>query len=97
MAIMFKMKKAYFLFILIATVNGYAQPINPVTKIPFELEGNHIFIQLTINHSEQLDFVFDTGAGATVINSETAEKLNFTSNKTNTTIGAAGKNSIFNY
>lgn len=85
------LKKIHFLFIFWVTVNGYAQNANPVTKIPFELEGNHIFIQLTINHSEQLDFVFDTGAGSTVINSETAKKLNFASSKTSTTTGASGK------
>lgn len=88
---MTKLKKIYFLFTFWVAVNGYAQNAIPVAEIPFELEGNHIFIQLTINHSEQLDFVFDTGAGSTVINSETAKKLNFAASKTTTTTGASGK------
>ncbi len=63
----------------------------PITKIPFELEGNHIFIQLKIEESESLEFVFDTGAGGTVINTTTAEKLGLIASKTSENTGASGK------
>ncbi|MEM8524771.1 MAG: aspartyl protease family protein [Bacteroidota bacterium] len=85
------LKKIHFLIAFLATIGGYAQSTNPVAQIPFELSGEHVFLQLTINDSEQLDFIFDTGAGATVINSETATRLNFVSNKTSTATGASGE------
>ena len=89
--IMNRMKKICFLLAFWVTLNGYAQHTNPIAKIPFTLEGNHIFIQLSINHSRQLDFVFDTGAGGTVINAETAVELNYASSKTTSVTGASGK------
>ncbi len=48
-----------------------------LTKIPFELHGNHIFIKLKINASEPLNFIFDTGAAATIISQSKAKKLRF--------------------
>ena len=41
---------------------------NALATVPFELHGEHIFIQIQVNHSSPLHFIFDTGASATVIN-----------------------------
>lgn len=45
------------------------------TGIPFELTANHIYLQVRVNGSEPLWFLFDTGAAATVINRSRADAL----------------------
>lgn len=47
----------------------------PITTIPFELFGDHIIIKVSVDDSEPLDFVFDTGAGLTVLDEDIADKL----------------------
>jgi hypothetical protein len=59
-----------------------AQP-GPVTytaagdsvEIPFILKTNHILVRGTVNDSDSLWFVLDTGAGSHVINRSTADRL----------------------
>lgn len=51
----------------------------PKATIPFELFGEHIFIKVSVNGSEPLDFIFDTGDGLTVLNIETARALDMVS------------------
>ncbi|HAS45111.1 MAG TPA: hypothetical protein DCS93_31805 [Microscillaceae bacterium] len=43
--------------------------------IPIKMVGEHIFIKLQVGNSQQLNFIFDTGAGGTVINLRTAQSL----------------------
>lgn len=45
------------------------------TGIPIEMTANHIFLQVRINGSRPLWFLFDTGAEATVIAKSTLEEL----------------------
>lgn len=45
------------------------------TNIPIELNPVHIFMQASVNGSEPLWFIFDTGASVTVLNTATAEAL----------------------
>lgn len=49
--------------------------IRPLASVPFELIGNHIFIQLEVNGHGPLDFIFDTGASTTIIHTEIADEL----------------------
>jgi hypothetical protein len=44
-------------------------------NIPFELYGNTILLKVRINKSEPLSFMFDTGAGASVLNASRAKTL----------------------
>jgi predicted aspartyl protease len=64
-----------------STVGIFAQQSSLITKIPFELEGEHIFIKVNVNNSEKLDFVFDTGASSLTINSRTVTQLNSSNEK----------------
>lgn len=42
----------------------------PIDKIPFELKNdNYIYIKCEVNGTDSLEFIFDTGANGTVINS----------------------------
>lgn len=46
-----------------------------LTQVPFILHGSHIFIDIQVNDSEPLRFIFDTGAASTVINEVQADRL----------------------
>ena len=59
----------------------YANAQMPITSIPFELFGDHILIKVSVDDSEPLDFIFDTGAGLTVLDEDIADQLELTKNK----------------
>lgn len=68
------MKKTTSLFtILFIAFVAHSQ--NPITSIPFELFGDHILIKVSIDDSEALDFIFDTGSGFTVVDKDVMQKL----------------------
>jgi hypothetical protein len=46
--------------------------------IPFELYANVIFVQVRVNESAPLSFIFDTGAGINVLNASRAADLHLT-------------------
>ncbi|MFY0601860.1 MAG: aspartyl protease family protein [Cyclobacteriaceae bacterium] len=48
----------------------------PITSVPFELFGDHIIIPVSVDNSRPLDFIFDTGSGYTVLDSDITEELN---------------------
>ena len=66
-------KSALLLFSLILVFTTYSQA--PITSIPFELFGDHIIIQVSIDDSEPLDFIFDTGSGYTVLDEDVSREL----------------------
>ena len=47
----------------------------PVASTSFEQYGDHIIIQLSVDDSDPLDFIFDTGAGLTVLDMDVAKDL----------------------
>jgi hypothetical protein len=61
-----------------------------VAVIPFKLHGSAIMFELTIDGSDTLDFIFDTGAGGTIISARTAERLGISGNEVVSRQGAAG-------
>lgn len=67
-------KLTYLLLSLTFAFTAFGQA--PITSIPFELFGDHIIIQVSVDDSEPLDFIFDTGSGYTVIDDDVAETLN---------------------
>lgn len=58
-------------FLLIFSVSGQKK----ITSIPFELFGDHMFIKVSVDDSEPLEFIFDTGSGLTVIDNSVAQEL----------------------
>lgn len=60
-----------FLLLLIFSVRSQS----PITSTEIELFGDHMFIKLSVDGSEPLDFVFDTGDGLPVIDIDVAQKL----------------------
>ncbi|MEM8967159.1 MAG: aspartyl protease family protein [Bacteroidota bacterium] len=49
-----------------------------LSHIPFTLHNNHIFINIEVNGSQPLRFIFDTGAATTVISEREASRLDIT-------------------
>lgn len=68
------MKKILLTGILLISLKLAAQ--EPITTTSFELFGDHIFVSLSVDDSEPVDFIFDTGDGLAVIDVDVAEKLN---------------------
>lgn len=68
-------------FFLLCFVGVWAQ--KPITSIPFELYGDHIFIKVSVDESEPLDFIFDTGSGLTVLDKDVADQLGLSGKKVN--------------
>lgn len=67
------MKSAFLFMFLAITITGWSQSLLQAT--PFVLKNQLIFIQLRVNDSKPLNFLFDTGAGITVVDKKTAADL----------------------
>jgi len=73
------MKNIAFLILALVSYQSYAQ--TPLTTIPFERYGDHLFIKISVDDSEPLDFIFDSGDGITVIDQDVADKLKLVKQK----------------
>lgn len=67
------MKKLAGVLALFSIINLSAQ--TKITSIPFELFGDHMFVKVSVDGSQPLDFIFDTGSGLTVIDNRVADRL----------------------
>lgn len=77
------------LFILLSCKQIYGQ--KAIEIVPFELVKNLIFVDVVVNDTkESLHFMFDTGAGITVVDSKISQKLKLNISDT-ISIGTAGK------
>ncbi len=82
------MRKLFFACAVLAVFTSYAQ--SPLTSTDFELYGDHVFVKLSVDDSEPLDFIFDTGDVLTVIDLDVAQKLNLPINHKETATSAQG-------
>ncbi|MEQ9425235.1 MAG: aspartyl protease family protein [Cyclobacteriaceae bacterium] len=73
------MKRFLVILFVFAAFKPSAQ--TPLATVPFELYGEHLFIKLSVNGSDELDFIFDTGDGLTVLSLDAAKRLNIMSDK----------------
>ncbi len=63
-----------------------------VLELPLEVsDRGHTFIKVSVNDSEELNFVFDTGATAEVIDTKVAEKIGIKSEYKQPVKGASGE------
>ncbi len=81
------MKQYFIISLLFLTSWAYANQAKDV--IPFEIVNGHIQVEITINNSRPLNFVFDTGAAANLLSDRTAHELGLNPNG-NTSIQGAG-------
>ncbi len=84
------MKKIYvpLLAMLVSASALLAQ--SPIATIPIEVYGDHTFIKVQINGSEDLDYIFDTGDGLAILNINDAAKLGISSGSDETITSAEG-------
>jgi hypothetical protein len=61
-----------------------------LASTPFQLYGNVILMELSVDESTPLNFIFDTGAGGTVINARTADRLDIVGDESVPREGATG-------
>lgn len=64
------MKIAVYKILLICIVVSFGQA--PVATSKLEIFGDHVFIKLSLDGSEPLDFIFDTGDGLTIVDTDVA-------------------------
>ncbi len=82
------MKNILSLAFLAVVVNVSAQKL--ITETGFELFGDHIFVSVSVDDSEPLDFIFDTGDGLAVIDTDVAKNLNLKTDHQSTKTSAQG-------
>lgn len=82
------MKNLLILAVLFLSFKSQAQ--TPLATSPFELFGDHIFIKLSVDGSEPMDFIFDSGSGITVIDLEAAKGLKLDLSHKESVAGAQG-------
>ena len=82
--------KNYILIAILFLLSCSVSAQKLIDKIPIKLVDKLIFIETKLSNSEPLNFMFDTGAGITVIDTETANKLELPTSK-EFKIGTAGK------
>jgi predicted aspartyl protease len=69
-----------------------------VTNLAFKLVGKEqalIMVPVYANEQGPFDFVFDTGAGMTILHAELAERLHIREGETKEAMGAGGKVNVF--
>jgi hypothetical protein len=65
-----------------------------LAEIPFRLHGSMIITELSVDESTPLEFIFDTGAGGTMINANTAASLGIVGDEVVSQEGATGTTTI---
>lgn len=66
----------------------------PVATVPFVLNFDHIIIQLSLDGSEPLNFLFDSGAGGTLITKDAADSLGLTASVNRKNVGVSGSHKV---
>jgi len=91
------MRRSIFLvfYILVQScfISAYSQP-KPLNTVPFILNNDHIIISIRINDSEPINFLFDSGAGGTLISKNMAQALGLESSKKRKNIGVSGAHEV---
>ncbi len=72
------MKRTFLLLIISFFSTGISFGQQPLTSTPIKLVKGLIFFELRINDSQKLNFLFDSGAGVSVLDSAAAKKVNLT-------------------
>jgi len=91
--------RPFRLFVVILAISSLCSALSnePLAVLTFEMHGDHIFIKVTVNGLEDLNFIFDTGASSTVVSAQLAEKLKLVNGKDSIAMGAGGNKKIQYY
>ncbi|WP_278377603.1 aspartyl protease family protein [Chryseobacterium arthrosphaerae] len=84
-----------FLYLFLTTfIMIFIPAQNKPAVIPFSLENNSIYIHCKVNNSDQLKFLFDTGADGSVINTGSKKDINLKIDGTSANKGSNGINTV---
>ncbi len=84
----------YFTFLFLGfIVTGFSQN-QVVTRVPFILNNDHIIIRLSINGSDDMNFMFDSGAGGILINKVFSDSIGLESASERLNTGAVGTHTV---
>lgn len=83
-------KTALLLIYLVAFIPVINGQVKPLEVLPMKMIGVHTLIELKINNSKPLKFVFDTGAGESAISEDAAKLLGLTNEKITKSMEGAG-------
>lgn len=87
------MKRIFVIFLVLLSASVWAQS-TPFTSLPFTIENNHIYFYCKVNEVDSIKFLFDTGAGSSVINEHSLKKLNLNINGKSLNQGSSGVNEV---
>ncbi len=73
---------SYRYLLLLLCLPFLAKANTPLASVPITIQENLIFFRASVNGSEPLNIMFDSGAGVTVIDPVTADKLNLVASGT---------------
>lgn len=82
-----RLKWSWVLFLVGWSSSAILAQAPAPSVVPFEITNNHLFVQVRVNDSAPLWFIFDTGAGQTMVDMRAAKVLNL---KLGTPIQASG-------
>ena len=95
-------KLALFSLLFLATVPAWAGPTlhfdskDGVARMPFTFDANHIFVQVTLSDGKTAEFLVDTGADFTILNTGFARDTGIKSSGESSIHSAAGSVSMSN-
>lgn len=84
----------YFQFLVLVFHIGAVAQNQEVTRVPFVLNNEHIIIQLSINGSSNMNFMFDSGAGGILINKTFSDSIGLESDSERINTGAVGTHTV---
>jgi hypothetical protein len=90
------LKPIFILFLMVGSwfiSSAFSQTI-PTGIIPFVINNDHIIIQLKIENSQPLNFMFDTGAGGTLITRSMADSLGLKPTLYRKNVGVSGSHKV---
>lgn len=82
------------LFLLLVIIISCKEPSDKLYSIPFTIEDEWIILKISINDTDSINAVFDTGANALMLEKRIADKIRFSETRTATIMGNLGKDSI---
>ena len=90
------LRPVFLIFLIIGQFfNSGAKAQNtPVVTLPFVLNNDHIIIRLRLDDSAPLNFLFDSGAGGTLITKEAADSMLFKTSSKRKNIGVTGAHKV---
>lgn len=81
------------ILLCLISITAFGQS-NSISILPFKLENNGIYIYCKVNETDNLKFLFDTGANGSVINQQSSRDINLKIDSQSQNVGSNGSNTV---